>query len=290
MMCRGLIVDIDGNIIARPFKKFFNIEEYGQENFFPLPTGPFKVYDKLDGSLGILYHTPDGPALATRGSFDGEQAIVGTEILKNHLKNNITFLPKYTYLFEIIYPENRIVLSYGQERKLVLLSVRITETGEELPLDWFSCLGFELPTRYDYINDYTKIREVLSSDNKEGTVVVFESGERLKIKFDDYVRLHKLVVGVNRSRIWEILSSGGSLDSFAQGCPDEIFKDINELKTKILDEYQEVEKTVREDFRSDFATRKEAATYFLKCTYPQILFAMLDGKKYDHLIWKQIEK
>ena len=123
MICRGLIVDNDWNIIARPFTKFFNLGELTEA----LPYKKFNVYEKLDGSLGILYWINNIPFIATRGSFESEQAIKGTEML---FKYQLDILDKnYTYLFEIIYPDNKIVVDYGTEEKLVLLAKIHTETG-----------------------------------------------------------------------------------------------------------------------------------------------------------------
>jgi len=53
--CRGLITDFDGNIIATSFPKFFNLEEYDMHNIDICNRKDFEVYDKLDGSLGILF-------------------------------------------------------------------------------------------------------------------------------------------------------------------------------------------------------------------------------------------
>ncbi|MGF2075356.1 RNA ligase, partial [Enterococcus casseliflavus] len=69
-VCRGLILDSHDRIIARPFRKFRNIEEYGPD--WTPPAEPFDVTTKLDGSLGITYLTPDGIQIATRGSFTSD--------------------------------------------------------------------------------------------------------------------------------------------------------------------------------------------------------------------------
>ena len=109
IQCRGLILDSNYNVIARPFKKFFNLEEHTNDN---IPLMPFEVYEKMDGSLGILYWIDDKPYIATRGSFESDQAIYATNILHNKYKYVIPKLDKSkTYLFEIIYPENRIVVN-----------------------------------------------------------------------------------------------------------------------------------------------------------------------------------
>ncbi len=98
IQCRGLVTNSKGEIVARPFKKFFNYEEHKPED---LPNEEFVVYEKMDGSLGILFYYENEWILASRGSFTSEQSIKGTEMLKKYPlekldKNN-------TYLFEIIY-------------------------------------------------------------------------------------------------------------------------------------------------------------------------------------------
>jgi RNA ligase len=94
------------------------------------------VYDKLDGSLGILYFYDDKPYIATRGSFTSEQAERANKIFQKKY-SHLHFNKEHTYLFEIIYPENRIVVDYGAKEDLILLAVLDTETGKDLELpDW----------------------------------------------------------------------------------------------------------------------------------------------------------
>ena len=106
LQCRGLITNGKGEIIARPFTKFFNIEQMPET----LLTNSFKVFEKLDGSLGILYFYYNIPYIATRGSFIGKQAIEANNMLHSIYKNSIQLLDKnFTYLFEIIYPETAVL-------------------------------------------------------------------------------------------------------------------------------------------------------------------------------------
>ena len=67
--------------------------------------------------------------LATRGSFTSPQAIKGRELLEKYDYNRLA--KDYTYLFEIIYPENRIVCNYDFE-DLILLGMIHTKTGDEV--------------------------------------------------------------------------------------------------------------------------------------------------------------
>jgi hypothetical protein len=52
------------------------------------------VTDKLDGSLGILYPTPDGHAIATRGAFVSEQALHATELWLDRYAGWLPPLPR----------------------------------------------------------------------------------------------------------------------------------------------------------------------------------------------------
>jgi RNA ligase len=96
--CRGLILDNEGNVIAKSFPKFFNMEEHKSEE---IPNESFEVFEKLDGSLGILFYYNDQWNLATKGSFISDQAIKGMEMLKKYPTENLD--KNKTYLFEIIY-------------------------------------------------------------------------------------------------------------------------------------------------------------------------------------------
>jgi RNA ligase len=100
---RGLVLDNEGNVVAKSFDKFFNYEELVGSKFKPsqIPNEPFEVFEKMDGSLGILFNYGGEWILATKGSFTSEQAIKGMELLKKYKYERL--IPGYTYLFEIIY-------------------------------------------------------------------------------------------------------------------------------------------------------------------------------------------
>jgi len=70
LMCRGLVTDDKGNIVARPFSKFFNIEEDRHK-----ATDEFDVYEKMDGSLGIMFNYESTWIFASRGSFTSDQSV-----------------------------------------------------------------------------------------------------------------------------------------------------------------------------------------------------------------------
>jgi RNA ligase len=279
MACRGLIVADSGEVVARPFPKFFSVEQLNGQ----IPCEPFEVYDKLDGSLGVLYPTADGPQIATRGSFVSEQAKWATAHLRSKYPLAV-FDKSLTYLFEIIYRANRIVIDYGDFEDLVLLAIIDTATGRDMRLQ---NIGLPVVERYDGIKDFDELKK-RESAHKEGFVVRFiESGQRVKLKFEEYKRLHKLLTGVNARYIWEELQTPEGLQPILERVPDEFYQWVRDIESVLRSEYIEIEERCKVDFK-DCGDRKTTALYFQTCQYPAVLFKMLDGKDYAPLIWKLI--
>lgn len=298
IMSRGLILDASGNIVGRPFPKFFNMEELNQEMIpFELPTNEqYEVFEKMDGSLGIVYMAPDGKwHVATRGSFESPQALKAQQLLKNYNINE--FVEGFTYLFEIIYPENRIVVDYGDQERLVLLDVISNETGTSYGVDGWERLGFDVVNSYKNIESLSSIRDKFSGENKEGFVVKFESGFRIKLKFEEYVQLHKIISQMTPLHIWEILSSGGEVEDLVGTVPDELYDGMQDIRLDLREKFFAIKIMCIEDYNRYLIylaspganpTRKGAAKFFKQCEFPSILFKMLDKKKYDDLIWKMV--
>jgi RNA ligase len=280
---RGLILDKDLNIVARPFKKFWNLEEHKPTD---IPTLPFEVFEKMDGSLLILFFHKNQWLTATRGSFTSEQAIKRKELLK---KYNINLLDKTkTSLFEVIYKENRIVLDYGDYEGLVLLTSIETLTGIETPYNELLKLdGFDIVKRYDGINDINELKK-LEENNKEGFVIRFSNGFRVKVKFEEYVRLHRIITGVSNKTIWEYLSEGKSMDEILDRVPDEFYNYVKYVEKDLKNKFDDILNECKSIFK-EFETRKETALYFQKQKYPKVLFNMLDGRSPDNIIWKNIK-
>lgn len=290
--CRGLILDREGNVVAKSFDKFFNLEEHNPEE---IPNEEFEVYEKLDGSLGILFWYQGKWILASKGSFISDQAIKGKNILNS--KYNVEPIPKgYTTLVEIIYPENRIVCSYGNDEVLVVLSMVSNASGKELDYDSLLKINEEtgLPVikKYDGIQDYKTLKTLISKD-REGYVVRFRNGFRIKIKGDEYVRLHRILTGFSNVDIWEYLKDKKDLNELLDKVPDEfdawVRNTVNELNSQfegIEKEYQWIFKVTKRV--EGIEDRKIFAEYAMRYKNPSILFSMLDNKNYDEIIWKLI--
>jgi len=277
-MCRGLVTDHDGNIVGRAFSKFFNIEENKHT-----PTDNFMIFDKADGSLGILFHYADEWIIATRGSFTSDQATVAQLMLT---KYDLTKLDKgLSYCFEIIYPENRIVVNYGDKRDLIHLAT-FDKFGNEYSID---DSPFEKIKKYDY-TDYTKIKE-LDWKNSEGFIVRFSNGDRCKIKFENYVDLHRKLSNISEKAVWELICENKDVKEFLEIIPDEFHKQVQDWKYDLMTKYYKLESDIENHFikYKQIENRKDFALAIKDYEHKGALFSLLDNKSIHDYICKLIK-
>lgn len=284
LMCRGLILDADYNIVARPFTKFFNLGEHENQ---VVPNESFEVFEKLDGSMGVLYFADNQAFIATRGSFISEQSVKANEILQSKYAKILRgpLDTTKTYLFEIIYPENRIVVDYGATEDLILTAIIDTQTGENLPL---MDIGFPIVKQYHGVKDIHVLKQ-LEETNREGFVIKFKSGVRYKVKFEEYLRIHRIVTQVSNISLWEYLSADMPFDEILDRVPDEFYDWVKATSSGLKLQFETIENQCINDFNAYvFDSRKEAAAYYFMCKYPAVLFKMLDKRPYKDVIWKLI--
>jgi RNA ligase len=304
---RGTIIDDKGYVVASAFPKFFNYEEVADK----VPTRSDYVYvqEKVDGSLGILFHYENEWHLATKGSFTSEQAKKGMEILKEKYKFfDKVFLTHVTYIVEIIFPSNRIVVDYGNKEKIVFLSTSID--GEEqhwtTSLSIFNASGIKkkdivkCEQHFSFSPDLYRSLKEKNIKNKEGFVLIFQPYFRMKIKFDEYVRLHRLLTNFSNVDIWEYLKDGRDINILLEQVPDEfdawVRKTINNLN---YHKYQIEERAgkIHDYFRygkygdrETEPTKKQFAEHLEFCkteaSIKAICFSIWDKKNYDTIIWR----
>ncbi|WP_433057118.1 RNA ligase [Dactylosporangium sp. CS-033363] len=291
LACRGLVVSRDGRVLARPFAKFFN---HGQPGAPALDLdGPVAVTDKADGSLGVLFPTPDGWALATRGSFDSEQARHATKLWSRRYAGRFEPPAGLTLLFEIIYPGNRIVLDYGDLDDLVLLGAVDIATGRSHGPS--AVPGWPGPVVESF--GFATLAEALAApprDNREGLVVHFTGPDtRVKIKYSEYVRLHRIVTGLNARVVWEAMLADG-LDELLEPLPDEFHAWAMDIAAGLTASVQALTADVEREYAEvvtslpDGWTRKDFALAVARSPRRGCLFLRLDHKDYSALLWQQV--
>lgn len=301
--CRGLIAeDGTGQIVAWCLPKFYNLSEHdgGAPYAPPLPDEPFEVFDKVDGSYGAIFHYDGAWHAASKGSFISEQACWAQSWLTKAGTDPVLD-PGTTYLAEIVYPENRIVVNNGDERTLVLLAV-YDEYGTEHPAisyaDQWEALGgrvvrswrsVPLPELARMAAENRKFDgTVATGTDAEGWVVRFISGVRVKVKLADYIKIHALVTGTNERSIWEVLAAGQDFADLFEQVPDE-FRD---WAVKVADRLRTEVAAWIAGARADFdrigrlPDRKAFAIESVKSDYKAALFRLYDGRGIEDLAWK----
>ena len=301
LKCRSLVLDDAGNIIANPLPKFFNLEEHIVDGIYNFDiTQPYEVFEKMDGSYIQLYFYEKEWIINSKGSFYSDHVLIAKEILNTKYKDILEKLDKnYTYIFELISREKRIVLDYGDIEDLFLLAVRETSTGIELNISDFKDY-FNLTPSHKKLS-FEELKS-LNLKNKEGYVLKFENNFRLKIKFSDYIELHKIITNISSYDIWEYLKEGKNISVLLENTPDEF---DNWVHTKIANlklEYNKIALHSRKLFvelgnklriKEDYSKKVFAMLLLdmpeLSSYYKSILFNMFDKKDYSYIIWKVIK-
>jgi RNA ligase len=305
---RGLITYLhDGlelEIVSRPFDKFFN---YGEINAASIAwLDQVEVTDKIDGSLGISYLDPDGKiSIATRGSFTSDQALHATEFLRRN-PEYAEWMAKvdqteFTVLVEIVYPENRIVVDYGAEDELVLLGIRDVRTGQTVGPQYLN----SYPGRRAQTFEYATMADALAAPprpGQEGLVVrKARTEDRVKLKQEDYILLHRVVTNLNERAVWEVLRTGQDSDAWIAQLPDEFHDWAKDVRRELLKKYQEIHQTIDDEFGTvhmlaesnsrdaQVPFRKAFAGYAQTTPNAGFLFSKLDGKDYSAKVWDLIK-
>lgn len=290
--CRGLVTDSKGNVINRVPQKFFNYQEVRTK----LPKfESYRIFEKLDGSMISIFWYKDEWIISSRGSFTSPQADMA-----RHIATVGTFYDRlnknYCYCFELIHPQNRIVVDYGKTEDLILFYVYEKTQERELNLHNFSGI-FKIAKELNYKYSFKKLTDIIH-DNEEGFVILLDNGYRFKIKGEEYCRLHKIVTNCTYKDVWRMLRDKETID--INKVPDEwldwFYQKVGELYFK----FRTIKNQVKKDFDYgenemnfgkdlEYASRKDMALYFQKCNNEHLLFAMVDGKDVDLMIWEMLE-
>jgi RNA ligase len=207
--CRGIIFDSKtGDIIRRPFHKFFNVNEREetQDHVIDL-SRPHAILEKLDGSM-IAPFIVDGQMIwgTKMGATDVAKPV------EEFVKKN----PQYaefalnmlvlglTPIFEWCSRKQRIVLDY-QEDQLILTAIRDLKTGEYWLHNHMMIVGddWDIPVvrAFEPQSDMMEfIEHVRYLEDLEGFVVRFSDGHMVKLKCQWYLQIHRAKEAILQDR------------------------------------------------------------------------------------------
>lgn len=225
---RGIIIRLDTcEVVCWPFRKFGNWSEPYADK---INWDHAVVQEKLDGSIIKRWFNPGTMEWqwSTNSTFDAFEAPLTDTVgsiktfgdLITSASNYQEFLnlgelannKELTYIFELVGPQNRIVVKYPIT-KLNLIGIRSNKTGDEMPID----INFAKPQEYPLktFDDCVAAAKALNpNDNiqKEGFVVVDRSSypdgwHRIKIKSPEYVAMHKSLerCGLSKDKAIELI-------------------------------------------------------------------------------------
>lgn len=298
--CRGLQLGLNTwDVYPRAFNRFFNYGELAGQDF---DFSSAEVYDKIDGSLCILYWHPTSQQweLRTRGTAFAENVAhddktsfrdLALRALALEELQSISLNRGYSWVFELVSPLNRVI-TYYPEPRLYLLAAFNNKTGEELEYGTAlsDCLAnnirFAEVKRYAFsgINALLDMARKLPKD-QEGYVLRDSANRRLKVKNPAYVFMAKAYgnVHLDPTRLLDIAASG-EMEEFIAYFPEyriEIENIINRERL-FLDTVKSAYETL-----SHIDSRKDFAANALSFPFNGLLFMLRDGKSLDE-IWSRM--
>lgn len=244
---RGIIFrENDWECVCHPFNKFGN---YGESYCPEINWETASVQEKVDGSL-IKFWYDNGWHISTNGTIDAFKANLNDvkyqnfgqlvlDAIRNAFTDEHEFFnildSKFTYMFELVSPYNRVVIPY-QETKLYFLGFRSRWIGEEFaPEHYIFREYFTIPKRYPLhsLNDVRTAASTLSWD-EEGYVVCDANFNRVKIKSPSYVMAHYVRNNntINVERLVQIILDGEQEEFliYASDYADELHDVENTMK------------------------------------------------------------
>lgn len=303
---RSIVIDLNKEeIVLCPIKKFFNLDEVPEtslENVLKLlkTAKKIEITNKLDSSMQSAGWYEDYFVLCGSQGCDRKKAWrvdEGIKYIENH-ENYLRMLkenPDETFMFEFVHPDDKHIVEYNDnESGLYLLCTRNKYTGEEYSYERMKNYANKYKVLSTDIEDLSfeellNIKDKFKAREKEGWVIKIDN-LRLKLKTDDYIKIHKAYG--SRSLI-KLLIKGvadGNVDDIYANIPDstkdkakiiikDIFNYVNEEENKIEQYYELINK-------NHFENKKEFSLYAKKNVpneYLKYMFRMYDNQEINVL-------
>ena len=197
---------------------------------------------------------------------------------------------------------NRIVINYDNvDDDLVLLSIR--DYNGDININNVEFNNFNKVDEIKMDIDQLVIEKTRPDFiNEEGFVLLYSNGFRVKIKYEEYFRIHKTISNVNEKFVWEFLSQGKDINDLNDNIPDETFQFIKDTKDILWSKHVALEREsivlfseVIDKLSSENPQVETTKWMFAEeVNKPQykkfraLLFKVWDGKSTSELIWKMI--
>jgi RNA ligase len=257
------------------------------------------VTQKVDGSLGILFRHDGQYRVATRGSFESEQAQWATHFFNENYASKAKYNigESWTLLFEIIYPDNRIVINYGDMEALVLLAVRNRHTGAYMRFGEVCKVADSLGMPHADIYTMDNLDDILLTTENidhEGYVLEYSDGSRFKVKGKKYIALHRIVTKISYNSVLDACLAD-AWKEYRLMVPEEFWPEIDAYYADITSQVNKAHQAIIEmtdTVIQSFETRKEMAQWVLEKPkhLHRYFFNKYDGKYNPADLFKMINR
>ena len=237
MLCRGLVISLKKKqIVCFPMCKFFNLGESFNtiDSVFEVITNPnntVHINEKYDGSCILCFNYNMEWITITRGSWTSDQA--------KYAQNIVDFFPftefsnaggiGNTFIFEAVYPENKIVVKYPwaglvylgrnqfnySENRYNFLFEPINYRFDDSNPNYFSDVAsthyrtaktFAFDPKDNILEKLTKLLDT-KEITTEGFVISINGNYKIKMKSDEYCRIHKIVSNLRPLHVFDYIET-----------------------------------------------------------------------------------
>lgn len=255
---RGHIYDLEHRtLIARPFKKFFNLDEQPSSTVKALQDIPgiqrISYAEKLDGTMIIVYKRPGESdyRIATRGSLEPlvnsnypNYHAAARELLQQKCPNFANAMhPHFTYIFELIWKPGRegLVTKYASD-DIYLIGLVDNLCGQDIAYHVVKQTALELGFSYPKQKTFATLADCIAwaTQNQddcisEGMIVTFEDAltvlGRVKIKTEQYKTIHRMLFEAHTKYVLPLILNG-NIAEYMQRTPKELLPRIVETLQK----------------------------------------------------------
>jgi len=298
---RGIVFDDRGNLVARPFHKFFNLGEQlceVSEDETAVSTL------KIDGSLAIAFEYRGDLVFASKGSFKSFVVEGAYRLADDRIRDLVHEFRGKTVLFEYVDPNHPVVLTYPKP-ELRLIGIRDNASGEYIPATEIVEIAesYELPHTTIVHSDTTVgeiAKEVRGWQGEEGVVAYAES-DLCKIKSQWYLRTHSVaswIVAENMSVVEKRVKKmyiNNEIDDIYPHLPETHREIVDRIIRKANKEIEDFTKTVKAVLaKVSEMSRKNAAIRMKELGVDKavmaVVFRVMSGISVEQAVYESFKK
>lgn len=284
LKCRGLVLDKDGNRVIKCPIKFFNHTDprHAKVNF-----DTCSITEKLDGYYISFKNDKElGLIVTSRGSFNNQYVEEARKFLLGcDIPVGRTYFAELCMNFA---GDEGIIVTKHLTPKLVIWGEQDENQNWQ---NIYSEQSYTVPLPYCKVMTKDESISYLEKEVEGVVLVDRNTGDRVKVKTDWFIRRHRLISRCTKKAVWEVLKDGGHITNM--DFPDEFRKEMIEWENELRDEFEsELVQVFNCANLTEGLSRKEVGlTKAIPSEYKKYSFLLMDGRlgKVRENIWQKIK-